>query len=101
MGMKDQLLALRWVKANIARSLFHLIHQLSVVQLPRFGGDPGRITIAGLSAGGMSVHGHVLSPLGKDEGLFHRAIAMSGTLLMSEVEESQLPMSPSSSSWRR
>jgi carboxylesterase type B len=66
MGMKDQLLAMRWVKQNIAR----------------FGGDPGRITISGLSAGAVSVHGHVLSPLGRGEGLFHRAIAHSGTMLM-------------------
>ena len=50
--------------------------------LPRFGGDPGRITISGLSAGGVSVHAHVLSPNGEGEGLFHRAIAHSGTMLM-------------------
>jgi len=66
MGMKDQLMAMRWVKQNIAR----------------FGGDPGRITISGLSAGGVSVHAHVLSPNGEGEGLFHRAIAHSGTMLM-------------------
>jgi carboxylesterase type B len=69
MGMKDQLLAIRWVKKNIAR----------------FGGDPGRITIAGLSAGGVSVHAHVLSPLGKGEGLFHRAIAQSGNMLLTKT----------------
>merc|ERR1711936_650566 len=66
MGMKDQLLAMRWIKQNIAR----------------FGGDPGRITISGLSAGGVSVHAHVLSPEGEGEGLFHRAISHSGTMLM-------------------
>merc|ERR1719427_150513 len=66
MGMKDQLMAMRWVKQNIAR----------------FEGDPGRITISGLSAGGVSVHAHVLSPLGQGEGLFHRAIAQSGSLIM-------------------
>merc|ERR1712055_504450 len=59
MGMKDQLVAMQWVKDNIAR----------------FGGDPGRITIAGLSAGGVSVHAHLVSPLGRGEGLFHRALA--------------------------
>jgi len=66
MGMKDQLLAMRWIKQNIAR----------------FGGDPGRITISGLSAGAVSVHAHVLSPEGEGEGLFHRAISHSGTMLM-------------------
>lgn len=66
MGMKDQLMAMRWVKQNIAK----------------FGGDPGRITISGLSAGAVSVHAHILSPLGQGEGLFHRAMAQSGTMLM-------------------
>merc|ERR1719385_683541 len=66
MGMKDQLLAMRWIKQNIAR----------------FGGDPGRITISGVSAGAVSVHAHVLSPEGEGEGLFHRAISHSGTMLM-------------------
>merc|ERR1711892_1140678 len=65
-GLKDQVMALRWVKENIAN----------------FGGDPSRITIAGESAGGMSVHAQVLSPVGIDEGLFHRAISFSGTMLM-------------------
>merc|ERR1719225_541409 len=65
-GLKDQLMALRWVKKNIAH----------------FGGDPNRITIAGESAGAISVHAHVLSPLGKDENLFHSAIAFSGSMMM-------------------
>ncbi|XP_049795515.1 esterase FE4-like [Schistocerca nitens] len=60
MGFKDQVMALRWVKDNIAS----------------FGGDPDNVTIFGCSAGGWSCHALVLSPLAK--GLFRRAIAHSG-----------------------
>lgn len=63
MGLKDQTQALRWVQENIAQ----------------FGGDPSSVTIAGMSAGGASVHYQMLSPEAK--GLFHRAISMSGTML--------------------
>ena len=59
-GMLDQRLALEWVRANIAA----------------FGGNPNRITIAGQSAGGLSVSLHLVSP-GSD-GLFHRAIMQGG-----------------------
>ncbi|CAD6240198.1 GSCOCT00002551001.2-RA-CDS [Cotesia congregata] len=62
-GLKDQTLALQWVKRNI----------------DKFGGDPNRVTIFGQSAGSASVGFHVLSPLSK--GLFHGAIYMSGTPL--------------------
>ncbi len=56
----DQIAALQWVKRNIAA----------------FGGDPGNVTIFGFSAGGVSVHSLLASPMAR--GLFHKAIAESG-----------------------
>ncbi|XP_038012062.1 bile salt-activated lipase-like [Motacilla alba alba] len=59
-GLKDQHMAIAWVKRNIRA----------------FGGDPDNITIFGESAGAASVSLQTLSP--KNKGLFKRAISQSG-----------------------
>lgn len=46
-----------------------------------FGGDPENITVFGISAGGASVHYHLISEYSK--GLFHKAIIQSGSVLNS------------------
>ncbi|GAA4424289.1 carboxylesterase family protein [Pontibacter saemangeumensis] len=82
-GLMDQIAGLQWVKENIAA----------------FGGDSGNVTIAGQSAGSMSVNALVASPLAK--GLFNKAIAQSGanfsrgsaTLQQAEAEGVKLAQS--------
>jgi para-nitrobenzyl esterase len=56
----DQIAALQWVKRNIAA----------------FGGNPDNVTIFGFSAGGVSVHSMLASPMAR--GLFQKAIVESG-----------------------
>ncbi|KXJ83277.1 hypothetical protein RP20_CCG007797 [Aedes albopictus] len=60
MGLKDQLLVLKWVHHNIAA----------------FGGDKNNVTLFGMSAGGASVHLHSLSD--DSTRYFHKAICQSG-----------------------
>ena len=59
-GTLDQIAALKWINENISA----------------FGGDPDNITVMGESAGGVSIHALVTSPM--NEGLFQKGIIMSG-----------------------
>ena len=62
LGLKDQILALKWVKENISE----------------FGGNPDNITIFGQSAGSISCMFLTVTPDAK--GLFNKAIPQSGNL---------------------
>src|SRR3546814_20646022 len=61
-GLLDQIEALRWVRRNIAA----------------FGGDPGQVTIAGESAGGLRVIALPASPMAR--GLVDKAVTHSGSM---------------------
>ncbi|MBK8731146.1 MAG: carboxylesterase/lipase family protein [Tetrasphaera sp.] len=61
LGLRDMVFALEWVQRNIAA----------------FGGDPSQVTIFGQSGGGVSIM--MLLAMPSARGLFHRAIAMSGS----------------------
>ncbi|XP_017119546.1 esterase B1-like isoform X1 [Drosophila elegans] len=67
-GLKDQVMALRWISQNIAH----------------FNGDPNNITLMGESAGAASVH--VMMTTEQTRGLFHKAILQSGCALSEWAE---------------
>jgi para-nitrobenzyl esterase len=66
-GWMDQQAALRWMHRDIEK----------------FGGDPENVTIAGQSAGGLSVLAHLVSP--GSRGLFQRAIVQSGAFALTQA----------------
>merc|ERR1719266_2411842 len=70
-GLQDQILVLKWVQENA----------------DKFGGDPDKVTIFGEDSGAASVTLMALSPLGR--GLFHGAIALSGTALCDQYLQQQ------------
>ncbi|MEI8411748.1 MULTISPECIES: carboxylesterase/lipase family protein [unclassified Kribbella] len=80
-GIQDQQAALRWVQRN-ARA---------------FGGDPRNVTVAGESAGGMSVCAQLTSPTAT--GLFAKAIMQSGSCAFNWDDNSQYPGQAADSPW--
>jgi para-nitrobenzyl esterase len=68
-GQLDLVMALEWVRDNIAQ----------------FGGDPGNVTLFGVSGGGGKLN--TLMAMRAAKGLFHRAIIESGSLLRADDKD--------------
>ncbi|KAJ5241452.1 CAZyme family CE10 [Penicillium citrinum] len=63
LGLRDQVRLFEWVQENIQA----------------FGGDPGNVTLFGLSAGAHSIGHHLLNYKEESSPLFHRVILESGS----------------------
>jgi carboxylesterase type B len=70
-GLMDQRMAFAWIKENISK----------------FGGDPSRITLWGVSAGAQSIGLHLHSFGGRNDGLYHGAIMESGGPVGTALQE--------------
>jgi para-nitrobenzyl esterase len=83
-GLLDQIEALRWVRQNIRA----------------FGGDPSNVTIAGESAGGLSVMYLMAAPAAR--GLFAKAIAQSAYMISTpELKQRRFGADPAEESGAR